>query len=129
MREKYTGKSRGFGFVTFRATGEQQWGACLAGWQWHTPVPGSCATSSQATGAAVAPPPAAAQDGSTAVASARHVNALRHRLPAAASPLLAAAADALKAVNSEHSIDGRKCEAKYALPEGKVGVATYFSCI
>lgn len=52
MREKYTGKSRGFGFVTFRST-----------------------------------------------------------------------TDALKAVNAEHCIDGRKCEAKFALPEGKVGSA------
>lgn len=52
MREKYTGKSRGFGFVTFHNT-----------------------------------------------------------------------TDALKAVNSEHCIDGRKCEAKFALPEGKVGSA------
>jgi hypothetical protein len=34
-----------------------------------------------------------------------------------------AADDALKAVNSEHCIDGRKCEAKFALPEGKVGSA------
>lgn len=52
MREKYTGKSRGFGFVTF-----------------------------------------------------------------------AAAADAHRAVGAEHEIDGRKCEAKFALPEGKVGSA------
>lgn len=52
MREKYSGKSRGFGFVTFRHTG-----------------------------------------------------------------------DALKAVSAEHVIDGRKCEAKFALPEGKVGSA------
>ncbi|KAL4442951.1 hypothetical protein ABPG77_008442 [Micractinium sp. CCAP 211/92] len=52
MREKYSGKSRGFGFVTFR----------------HT-------------------------------------------------------VDAVKAVNAEHVIDGRKCEAKFALPEGKVGSA------
>lgn len=52
MRERYTGKSRGFGFVTF------------------------CAT-----------------------------------------------ADALRAVGTEHLIDGRRCEAKFALPEGKVGSA------
>ena len=52
MRERYTGKSRGFGFITF-----------------------------------------------------------------------AAAADAYAAVASEHHIDGRKCEAKFALPEGKVGSA------
>lgn len=26
-------------------------------------------------------------------------------------------------MNSEHCIDGRKCEAKFALPEGKVGSA------
>jgi hypothetical protein len=26
-------------------------------------------------------------------------------------------------VNAEHAIDGRKCEAKFALPEGKVGSA------
>jgi hypothetical protein len=52
MREKYTGKSRGFGFVTFGAP-----------------------------------------------------------------------ADAHRAVASEHEIDGRKCEAKFALPEGKVGSA------
>eukprot|EP00887_Chlorella_sp_A99_P002740 scaffold6.g2740.t1 len=51
MREKYTGKSRGFGFVTF-----------------------------------------------------------------------ASAADAYRAVTTEHHIDGRKCEAKFALPEGKFGV-------
>uniref|UniRef100_A0A1D2ACV6 RRM domain-containing protein n=2 Tax=Auxenochlorella protothecoides TaxID=3075 RepID=A0A1D2ACV6_AUXPR len=52
MRERYSGKSRGFGFVTF------------------------------------------------------------------ASP-----SDARTAVASEHVIDGRKCEAKFALPEGKVGSA------
>ncbi|GAB4820792.1 hypothetical protein N2152v2_007838 [Parachlorella kessleri] len=52
MREKYTGKSRGFGFVTFGAP-----------------------------------------------------------------------ADAHRAVASDHEIDGRKCEAKFALPEGKVGSA------
>lgn len=52
MREKYSGKSRGFGFVTF-----------------------------------------------------------------------AAPADAHRAVGAEHEIDGRKCEAKFALPEGKVGSA------
>lgn len=52
MREKYTGKSRGFGFVTF-----------------------------------------------------------------------ATAADAQRAVMGEHEIDGRKCETKFALPEGKVGSA------
>lgn len=52
MRERYTGKSRGFGFVTF-----------------------------------------------------------------------ADAAGAHRAVASEHTIDGRRCEAKFALPEGKVGSA------
>jgi hypothetical protein len=38
-------------------------------------------------------------------------------------PAPTAAADALAAVNAEHAIDGRKCEAKFALPEGKVGSA------
>lgn len=52
MREKYTGKSRGFGFVTFAST-----------------------------------------------------------------------LDAQRAVAAEHIIDGRRCEAKFALPEGKVGSA------
>lgn len=35
----------------------------------------------------------------------------------------ASAAEAYRAVTSEHHIDGRKCEAKFALPEGKVGSA------
>lgn len=52
MRERYTGKSRGFGFITF-----------------------------------------------------------------------ANAADAQKAIAADHLIDGRRCEAKFALPEGKVGSA------
>ena len=52
MRERYTGKSRGFGFVTF-----------------------------------------------------------------------ASVTDAQRAITAEHIIDGRRCEAKFALPEGKVGSA------
>ncbi len=35
----------------------------------------------------------------------------------------ASAADARRAVGAEHLVDGRRCEAKFALPEGRVGSA------
>lgn len=102
MREKYSGKSRGFGFVTFRHTGE----LLEAAWR---AARGECAR--------LAVRAACCSDRARLKDDYSHLCRMRR------APTRRPAVDAVKAVNAEHVIDGRKCEAKFALPEGKVGSA------
>ena len=116
MREKYTGKSRGFGFVTFSSMGERARGAARA-------VESRQGVSRVCAGGGGEAPEALA-------ARLRPLEQQRPHAAGGAPPPPPppphpppAAADALAAVKAEHAIDGRKCEAKFALPEGKVGSA------